>query len=76
MESWDVATSTLESLLEAEEEAEDCSLPDIPEHRWLLVAVAGSSLSIISLISNVLIARVLLQRKYSNFFFLGLLAIR
>ncbi|KAI6226202.1 G-PROTEIN-RECEP-F1-2 domain-containing protein [Aphelenchoides fujianensis] len=75
MESWDLATSTLESLLEAEEEAEECALPEIPEHRWYLVAVAGTSLSIISLISNILIARVLLQRRYSNFFFLGLLAI-
>lgn len=43
--------------------------------RWVMVAICGTLLSVISLVSNILIARVLLQRKYSNFFFLGLLAL-
>lgn len=43
-------------------------------HRYL-VAVAGTSLSIISLIFNVLIVSVLLRPKHSHFFFLGLLAL-
>lgn len=54
---------------------EECTIPEIQTHRWYIVAVVGTLLSIISLISNILIARVLLQQKHSNFFFLGLLAV-
>jgi hypothetical protein len=68
---------------------EECVIPEIAAHRqfqigfkhlihtfrWYIVAVFGTLLSVISLISNILIARVLLQRKHSNFFFLGLLAV-
>lgn len=58
-----------------EEEEDPCVIPEIQIHRWYLVAMIGTILSIISIICNTLIARVLLQRKHSNFFFLGLLAV-
>lgn len=58
-----------------QDEEEECVVPQIPIHRWYLVAYVGTSLSIISVLCNVLIARVLLQRKHSNFFFLGVLAV-
>ncbi|KAI1720280.1 7 transmembrane receptor (rhodopsin family) domain-containing protein [Ditylenchus destructor] len=52
-----------------------CEVPYMADRRWYLVAVAGTSLSIISLICNILIARILLRPKHSHFFFLGLLAL-
>jgi hypothetical protein len=61
--------------MEEEEEFEDCSIPEIQSYRWYIVVVVGTTLSVISLISNILIARVLLKRKHSNFYFLGLLAV-
>ncbi|KAI6184416.1 G-PROTEIN-RECEP-F1-2 domain-containing protein [Aphelenchoides bicaudatus] len=48
---------------------------EVNDEEWYIVAVLGTLLSAISLISNILIARVLLQRKYSQFFFLGVLAV-
>ncbi|KAI6179331.1 G-PROTEIN-RECEP-F1-2 domain-containing protein [Aphelenchoides besseyi] len=72
MDDWNTLSTTIEP---TEEPEIDCVIPDIPDRRWYLVAVVGTSLSLVSLISNILIARVLLQRKHSNFFFLGLLAI-
>ncbi|CAD5212462.1 unnamed protein product [Bursaphelenchus okinawaensis] len=58
-----------------EEEGDPCEISFAPARRWWLVAVAGTSLSVISLITNMIIARVLLQKKHSHFFFLGLLAV-
>ncbi|TMS34810.1 hypothetical protein L596_002327 [Steinernema carpocapsae] len=52
-----------------------CAVPPSIDRRWYLVAVAGTSLSLISLVCNILIARVLLTRTHSHFFFLGLLAV-
>lgn len=52
-----------------------CKVPDSPDRRWYLVAVAGTTLSVISFFCNLLIARLLLRPKYSHFFFLGLLAV-
>ncbi|KHN78793.1 hypothetical protein Tcan_10153 [Toxocara canis] len=54
---------------------DECELPEDLDRRWYLVAVAGTSLSFISLFSNLLIARALLTRRRSHFFFLGLLAV-
>lgn len=58
-----------------EEEEDVCAIPEIAEHRWVLVAGVGTTLSIVSLMTNIVIARVLLQRKHSHFFFLGCLAL-
>lgn len=55
--------------------SDDCSVDIFPDRRWYLVAVAGTSLSVISLVCNVLIAFVLLRPRNSHFFFLGLLAL-
>ncbi|KAK0395105.1 hypothetical protein QR680_001120 [Steinernema hermaphroditum] len=52
-----------------------CEVPVSIDRRWYLVAVAGTSLSLVSLVCNILIARVLLTRSHSHFFFLGLLAV-
>ena len=52
-----------------------CDVQYSPDRRWYLVAVAGTSLSVVSFICNLLIARILLRMKYSHFFFLGLLAL-
>uniref|UniRef100_A0AC35GRI5 G-protein coupled receptors family 1 profile domain-containing protein n=1 Tax=Panagrolaimus sp. PS1159 TaxID=55785 RepID=A0AC35GRI5_9BILA len=51
-----------------------CEVTYSPDHRWYFVAVAGTLLSIVSFICNFLIAIILLQKRYSHFFFLGLLA--
>lgn len=51
-----------------------CEVVYSPDHRWYFVAVAGTLLSIVSFICNFLIAIVLLRKKYSHFYFLGLLA--
>uniref|UniRef100_A0AC34Q7D5 G-protein coupled receptors family 1 profile domain-containing protein n=1 Tax=Panagrolaimus sp. JU765 TaxID=591449 RepID=A0AC34Q7D5_9BILA len=51
-----------------------CTLPSSPDHRWYFVAIAGTSLSFVSIICNALITVVLLKKKYAHFYFLGLLA--
>ncbi|VDK67722.1 unnamed protein product [Anisakis simplex] len=57
-----------------EHEYDECEVPHDLDRRWYLVAVAGTSLSFISLFSNLLIAKTLLSKRRSHFFFLGLLA--
>ncbi|VDM98810.1 unnamed protein product [Thelazia callipaeda] len=52
----------------------ECEIPENSDRRWYLVAIVGTPLSVISLFSNLLIARAVLPRKQSPFFFLGLLA--
>uniref|UniRef100_A0A0M3HGU7 G_PROTEIN_RECEP_F1_2 domain-containing protein n=1 Tax=Ascaris lumbricoides TaxID=6252 RepID=A0A0M3HGU7_ASCLU len=56
-------------------EEDECEVPEVLARRWYLVAVAGTSLSFISLFSNLLIACTLLQKGRTHFFFLGLLAV-
>lgn len=51
-----------------------CSLPSSADHRWYFVAIAGTLLSIVSIICNAMITVVLLKKKYAHFYFLGLLA--
>ncbi|CAB3404214.1 unnamed protein product [Caenorhabditis bovis] len=45
------------------------------DRRWYLVAVAGTSLSVISIFTNIVIAKVLFSSKHAHFYFLALLAI-
>ncbi|MFH4977756.1 hypothetical protein AB6A40_004465 [Gnathostoma spinigerum] len=52
-----------------------CEVPPRVDRRWYLVAVVGTPLSLISVFSNLLIARALLSKKRGHFFFLGLLAL-
>ncbi|CAI4232670.1 unnamed protein product [Auanema sp. JU1783] len=61
-------------VIQETEEIIDCSIP-INERRWYLVAVAGTSLSLISFICNLIIAKVLLSSKHSHFYFLAILAL-
>ncbi|CAD5216686.1 unnamed protein product [Bursaphelenchus xylophilus] len=71
-----MATTSQEMVTEFyDEEGDPCEISFAPARRWWLVAVAGTSLSVISLITNMIIARVLLQKKHAHFFFLGLLAV-
>uniref|UniRef100_A0A7E4USK2 G_PROTEIN_RECEP_F1_2 domain-containing protein n=1 Tax=Panagrellus redivivus TaxID=6233 RepID=A0A7E4USK2_PANRE len=54
---------------------DDACAPGFTEdHRWYLVAVLGTTLSVISLFCNSLTALILLKKRYAHFFFLGLLA--
>jgi hypothetical protein len=61
--------------MEEEEEIDPCEIPPVTDYRFYMIVVFGTSLSLISIISNFLIAIVLLRRRHSNFFFLGLLAV-
>lgn len=54
---------------------DECEVPESIDRRWFLVAVVGTPLSLISLFSNLLIARAVLSRQRNHFFFLGLLAL-
>ncbi|CAL2031135.1 unnamed protein product [Caenorhabditis brenneri] len=45
------------------------------DRRWYLVAVCGTSLSVLSIVSNMLISKVLLSSKHNHFYFLALLAL-
>ncbi|KAL3107198.1 hypothetical protein niasHT_011917 [Heterodera trifolii] len=66
---------TTPAQLVGETEDGNCELDIFADRRWYLVAVLGTSLSVISLVCNALIACVLLRPRNSNFFFLGLLAL-
>ncbi|KAE9548890.1 hypothetical protein FO519_007899 [Halicephalobus sp. NKZ332] len=69
------STSTMGTVDEyGELSEEDCTVFPSPDKRWYFVAIAGTSLSIVSIVCNILIAFVLLKRKYAHFYFLGLLA--
>uniref|UniRef100_A0A0K0EKF8 G_PROTEIN_RECEP_F1_2 domain-containing protein n=1 Tax=Strongyloides stercoralis TaxID=6248 RepID=A0A0K0EKF8_STRER len=52
----------------------DCE-GNYPSNFKYTLALIGTGLSIVSVISNILIATVLLRPKHSHFFFLGLLAV-
>lgn len=61
--------------MEEEEEGDPCEIPSVKDYQFYMVVVFGTTLSMISIISNIIIAIVLLRRRHSNFFFLGLLAV-
>lgn len=63
------------SIVEIQELYDECQLPKSDDLRWYLVAVVGTSLSLISLFTNLLIALTLLTRRRKHFFFLGLLSV-
>ncbi|CAI5442587.1 unnamed protein product [Caenorhabditis angaria] len=60
---------------ESEEIIEMCYPPPSLDRRWYLVAVAGTSLSFLSIITNIVIAKVLLSSRHNQFFFLAVIAI-
>ncbi|UMM15978.1 hypothetical protein L5515_013187 [Caenorhabditis briggsae] len=53
---------------------EACAVESL-DRRWYLVAVCGTSLSVLSIVSNMLISKVLLSSKHNHFYFLALLAL-
>ncbi|CEF60196.1 G protein-coupled receptor, rhodopsin-like family and EF-hand domain and EF-hand domain pair and GPCR, rhodopsin-like, 7TM domain-containing protein [Strongyloides ratti] len=53
---------------------DDCQIV-YPNNLKYTLALIGTCLSVVSVISNILIATVLLRPKHSHFFFLGLLAV-
>uniref|UniRef100_A0A0N5C8Y7 G_PROTEIN_RECEP_F1_2 domain-containing protein n=1 Tax=Strongyloides papillosus TaxID=174720 RepID=A0A0N5C8Y7_STREA len=57
-----------------EDNDDDCQLI-YPNNLKYTLALIGTGLSVVSVISNILIATVLLRPKHSHFFFLGLLAV-
>uniref|UniRef100_A0A0N4ZC33 G_PROTEIN_RECEP_F1_2 domain-containing protein n=1 Tax=Parastrongyloides trichosuri TaxID=131310 RepID=A0A0N4ZC33_PARTI len=57
-----------------DDEYDECQLI-YPNNLKYTLALIGTGLSVVSVISNILIAIVLLRPKHSHFFFLGLLAV-
>ncbi|CAD6197004.1 unnamed protein product [Caenorhabditis auriculariae] len=52
---------------------DECAI-ESNDRRWYF-ALVGTGCSIVSILTNMIIARVLLSRRHSHFFFLGLLAL-
>uniref|UniRef100_A0A8R1HMV4 G-protein coupled receptors family 1 profile domain-containing protein n=1 Tax=Caenorhabditis japonica TaxID=281687 RepID=A0A8R1HMV4_CAEJA len=54
--------------------SEACAVESL-DRRWYLVAVCGTALSVLSIVCNIIISKVLLASKHAHFYFLALLAL-
>jgi len=61
------STTTLLPDSDEDYDGDPCELPEMADRRWYLVAVAGTGLSLISLICNILITRVLLRQASQDY---------